>query len=90
MTVSYTHLEQHCGSKLHRVGAEHHIFQNVFVRFDPADPTDLAARQLCERGGRCKCCLLYTSFALFGFLWTASDSNFALWADIYALYPVAH
>ena len=29
-------------------------------------------------------------FALFGFLWTASDSNFALWADIYALYPVAH
>ena len=29
-------------------------------------------------------------FALFGFLWTASDGNFALWVNIYALYPAAH
>lgn len=38
--------EQHRGSKLHRVGAEHHIFQYVFIQFDAADFT------ACQRGKR--------------------------------------
>lgn len=38
--------EQHRGSKLHRVGAEHYIFQYVFIQFDAADFT------ACQRGKR--------------------------------------